>query len=190
MSEMRSQFLTRTFFDLYEDQSLFNTDLVSTLGSSFLSVNESNDLYMLIASKYGDSNIRYTNEKLFKLNLFKEIKVYYPKVLAFIRDQSRLRNADIADFQKSGQSIVNIGAHNTADVSTTSETGINQLDSQQVNMGSRGELSVLLDRLDAYRAGEEDKFLNNLNKLFIQIIVPMADLLYGTYPEEEGGNQL
>ncbi len=182
---MTNQFGTPTLFNLYPDIETFEDDLTLMLPSFSMTKEEQRDLFMLIASRYGDSNIRYTNNNLFKLNLFRHIKVYYPKVLAFIRDQARLRDASTEEFQIGGKSITNMGSHNTADISTDTTQGINQLDSQQISNVKRGELVVLIDRLAAYRAGEENRFLDGLNGLFIQIISPQADLLYGTPINEE-----
>ena len=181
---LRNQFYTPTFFDLYGDSATFKAD-ATTFVNTLLTEEELEDLYMLIASRYGDSNIRYTNDYLFKMNLFQHVKVYYPKVLAFVRDQKRLREASNAELQKGGKSITNVGAHNTANISTDTDEGINQLDSQQITNQMRGEFGVLLDRIEAYKAGEEYKFLGGLNKLFVQIIAPFADLLYGTETQVE-----
>lgn len=184
---IKPQFLTRTFFDIYPDQTTFRDDL-AVLGNATIKAmtqDQQDELYMLIAAKYGDSNVRYTNEHLFSMNLFKEINYKWPKVLAWQRDQERLREAETKDFQFGGKSVQNQGAHNTANVSTDTTEGINQLDAQVIVNSQRGELGVLRERLDAYRAGEEDKFVNSLYHLFMVVIAPMADLLYGTLKEEE-----
>lgn len=184
---LKQRFLTRTFFELYSDPEIFYNELTD-LGNeeiSDLSQEQSDYLYMLIASKYGDSNVRYTNERLFSMNLFRLINTRWPKVMAWERDQKKLRETEDAEFRRGGKTVMNQGAHNTADVSTDTTEGINQLDSQAITNMERGQLGVLQERLAAYKTGEEDKFLKELNPLFIQIIAPMADLLYGTEKEEE-----
>lgn len=182
----RPQFLTRTFFDLYPDQDSFIEDL-EVFGVSEvkeMDQDRKDQLYLLIASKYGDSNIRYTNEKLFSMNLFKEINTKWPRILAWQRDQKYLRDTELEQFRLGGKTVQNQGSHNTADVSTDTTDGINQLDSQVIVNSQRGELGVLQERLLAYRAGEEDKFVKSLRHLFVVIIAPMSDLLYGRDPQD------
>lgn len=181
------RFPTKTLFNIYPNLTAFKDD-ITELGNSEISA-MSNDqianLYMYIAAKYGDSNIRYTNEYLFKLNLFKEINSKWPKVLAWQRDQKTLRDTDIEQFKIGARMIQNTGAHNTSNIDMDTLEGIDQLDAQTITNSQRGELGVLQERISAYRTGEEDKFVNSLAPLFIVIIAPMHDLLYGTLPEEE-----
>lgn len=184
---MKPRFLTKTLFQIYPNIGDFSSDLPTFANSEINSLDEDQikELYFLIVSKYGDSNIRYTNEYLFRINLFKEINNKYPKVLAWKRDQKTLRDTDIEQFRIGGRMVQNTGAHNTSDVNTDTMDGIDQLDMQTITNSQRGDLAVLQDRLTAYRVGEEDRFVNSLSNLFVVIIAPMSDLLYGTMPEEE-----
>jgi hypothetical protein len=178
-----SQFITRTFFNIYPDFEKFELDAPEFMNT--MSEEELKELFMLIAARYGDSHTRYTNEFLFKMNLWKDINNRYPMVIAWKRDQKRLRDADLLDFQRGGKTVQNAGAHNTANISTDTMEGIEQLDAQTITNNQRGELGVLLDRLGAYATGQEDKFLIHLAKLFMQVIAPMADLLFGTEGDEQ-----
>lgn len=179
-----SQFLTRTFFDIYPTVASFGDDVVK-LGNEDIKAMDENDvqyLYMTIASKYGDSRVRYTNEFLFSLSMFRQINTYWPVILTFNRDQKKLRDGSDEDFMRGGRSILNQGAHNTADVSLDTEVGINQLDAQAITNMQRGIFGVLQERAASYKKGKEDDFLKTLVPLFMQILTPMADLLYGTDP--------
>jgi hypothetical protein len=185
---MTKTYATRTFSDIYPDEYTFISDLNEAINFT-MSDEEKSDLFWMIYSKYGDSNVRYTNEYLFKAALFKRyVNVYYPTLLAILREQKKLRETPDDEFAKAGKMVVNIGAHNTADVSTDTTEGIEQLDTQQISNSQRGLMSVIADRLSVLKAGMEEQFLKRLNPLFIQIIAPQWDLLYGHDPKdfEEG----
>lgn len=100
--------------------------------------------------------------------------------MAWKRDQKYLRDTDLEKFQLGGKTVKNVGAHNTANVSLDTMEGINQLDVQEIYNTKSGELGILLSRLSSYRSGEEERFLNTLTPLFVVIVQPMADLLYGS----------
>lgn len=179
MVTVAKRFPTRTFFQIIPTLGDFdtyrfefgNTDIKN------LSPDDLNDLYLLIASRYGDSHVRYTNEKLFLMALFREINCRYPRVFAWERDQKRLRDALTSEFQTAGNIVHNVGSDNTQN-KTNAEIGTVKLDAQTVTNQSTGELNVLISRIESYRSGEEDRFLNELAFLFLHIIRPMADLLF------------
>lgn len=181
---IRKTYLTPTFSDLYPDEATFISDLDEAINFD-MTDDEKSDLFWLIFSKYGDSNTRYTNDYLFKANLFKrQINIYYPTLLATLREQKKLRDTTDDEFAKAGKMVVNMGAHNTADVSTDTTDGIEQLDTQQISNSQRGLMSVIADRLAGMKSGMEDQFLKRLNPLFRQIIAPDWDLLYGRDPKD------
>lgn len=175
--------LTRTYSEIYPELSFFQTDFDKFCNVE-LSEEEQEELWLLIMSKYGDSHVRFTNENLFALRLFKEVNCYWPMVQAIRRDQKRLRDATNEDFQKGGEMTTNTGAHNTSDLQTNAESGSVQLNAQNVTNTKRNELGVIIDRQLAYRADEEDRFLDGLKPLFIQILQAQRDLLYVTEVEE------
>lgn len=179
-----SQFLTRTFFNIYPTEVDFGKDIQRFGNATIKALGEEDAtyLYMTIASKYGDSRVRYTNETLFSMAMFREINTYWPVIVTFNRDQGKLREGTDEDFMRGGKTIANSGAYNTADVSLDTEVGINQLDAQAITNMQRGIFGVLQERAASYKKGKEDDFLKTLNPLFMQIITPMADLLYGTDP--------
>lgn len=177
-------YITRTFSDIYPDTAAFVSDLEEALNFD-MTAEEKENLFWLIFSKYGDSNVRYTNEFLFKANLFKrQINVYYPTVLAILREQAKIRDTSDNVFAQAGKMVINSGAHNTALVSTDTTAGIDQLDMQQISNSQRGLFSVIVDKLSAMKSGAEDTFLKRLNPLFVQIIAPQWDLLYGRDPQD------
>lgn len=180
---MTKTYLTRTYSDIYPELSFFQTDY-NKFCKLELSEDEQEELWLLIMSKYGDSHVRYTNETLFALRLFKEVNCYWPMVQAIRRDQKRLREATNEDFQKGGEVVTNAGAHNTSDIQTDADSGAVQLNAQNVTNTKRNELGVLIDRQLAYKADEEDRFLDGLKPLFIQILQAQRDLLYVTEVED------
>lgn len=182
---MTKTYLTRTYSEIYPELSFFQTDFDKFCNVE-LSEEEQEELWLLIMSKYGDSHVRFTNENLFALRLFKEVNCYWPMVQAIRRDQKRLRDATNEDFQKGGEMTTNTGAHNTSDLQTNAESGSVQLNAQNVTNTKRNELGVIIDRQLAYRADEEDRFLDGLKPLFIQILQAQRDLLYVT--EVEGND--
>lgn len=176
---MTKTYLTRTYSEIYPELSFFQTDFDKFCNVE-LSEEEQEELWLLIMSKYGDSHVRFTNETLFALRLFKEVNCYWPMVQAIRRDQKRLREATNEDFQKGGEMTTNTGAHNTSDLKTNADSGSVQLNAQNVTNTKRNELGVIIDRQLAYRADEEDRFLDGLKPLFIQILQAQRDLLYVT----------
>lgn len=180
---MTKTYLTRTYSEIYPELSFFQTDFDKFCNVE-LSEEEQEELWLLIMSKYGDSHVRFTNENLFALRLFKEVNCYWPMVQAIRRDQKRLRDATNEDFQKGGEMTTNTGAHNTSDLKTNADSGSVQLNAQNVTNTKRNELGVIIDRQLAYRADEEDRFLDGLKPLFIQILQAQRDLLYVTEVEE------
>ena len=180
---MTKTYLTRTYSEIYTELSFFQTDFDKFCNVE-LSEEEQEELWLLIMSKYGDSHVRFTNETLFALRLFKEVNCYWPMVQAIRRDQKRLREATNEDFQKGGEMTTNTGAHNTSDLKTNADSGSVQLNAQNVTNTKRNELGVIIDRQLAYRADEEDRFLDGLKPLFIQILQAQRDLLYVTEVKE------
>ena len=180
---MTKTYLTRTYSDIYPTIDKFSTDFGKYSRFS-LDTDGQERLWLLIMSKYGDSHVRYTNENLFSLRLFTEINCYWPMVLAIERDQKRLRDAENTDFQVGGKMITNTGAHNTSNLQTDAAEGSVQLNAQNVTSTERNELGVLIDRQLAYKSDEEDRFLDGLKPLFIQILQQQRDLLYVTEVDE------
>lgn len=178
-------YITRTLSDILPGYDEFNAEVMSKLNFK-MTEDEKEYLFTLVYSKYADSHARYTNESLFILNLKKEIMVYYPQVLAIIRDQKKMRDTSDTDFARAGRTMVNMGAHNTANLPTTTMEGVNQLDTQTVQNNERAAIDVLMQRMDLYRSGFEDHFLDKFVKLFVQIISPQRDLLYITEAAEYG----
>ena len=180
-------FITRIFSDIYPDMESFKED-VTKYSKIKMTDEEQEDLFFMIYSRYGNSNLRYTDEFLFSLRLFNHINIFYPKVLAIKRDQIKLRESTDAELQYGGKTIQNQAQHNTADIANDTSLGVPQIDGQTVSILERSKLGVLQERLFSYTSGEEDVFLKDMYILFVQVIAPLSDLLFATHPfdEEEG----
>lgn len=177
-------YITRTLSDILPGYDEFNSAIISKLNFTMTAA-EKDYLFTLLYSRYADSHSRYTNESLFILNLKKEIMVHYPAVMAMIRDQKTLRDTTDKEFANAGRMILNVAGHNTANISTETREGIEQLDSQQIQNNERARIDVLFQRMDMYRSDMEDRFLNRFVRYFVQIIYPQRDLLYISAPGEE-----
>lgn len=172
---------SKTFKDIFADYDTFKSWYTENSGLS----DDETDVpakktFSLIFNQYADCHIAFTEDG-FKNHFANDIYTYYKEFEATtsaIDDLMKLADDDI--------SISGAVVQNIADVpETTSSTDVESVDflgNQTKTFNKKGTLQIKREQLSNKRTYTTKTFLGRFRHLFIRIISPSFNILYG---EEE-----
>lgn len=183
MNSLYGNFRTRTFCDIFDNaDTLYNFFVATPLGDT-VTQQDINIIYMLLASKYGNSNIAYSSEDQFKLRLCTLIASHGPVWSKRTEIQKKLRTLTDEEIFKGGKNVYNHAYNPGQAPSTDDATGepiLNYINDQTSQITVRSKMSGYTELLSLLDTDVNEDFLREFRKLFLVIVEYEVPLWYTT----------
>lgn len=184
MNSLYGNYRTRKFSDIYGDFNTFNTDyqfyVNNGLNTNFQAENTIQTLYMLLCSRYMNSNIASSDENQFKLKLFSIIYQYGPTWEKRLKIQSDLRALTNDDLQSGSTAIYNHSFNPSTTPSTQTKDELPTVDDQNVTKHKKSKMDAYANLMALLEKDVTEEFLNKFKKLFLTVVEPELPLWYIT----------
>ena len=144
-------------------------------------------LFYLLYSHYGNSHISYSDEHQFVYSLFSIIMNYGPawaKRLAIQDELNKLSLEEGSDIYHGAKAIYNHAYNPGTEPSTQTLTELPQINEQNTTNYRKSKLEGLANLAALLRTDVTENFLSKFRKLFIKVVAPDRPLLYTTYQED------
>lgn len=196
--EMKPQYSTVLFTDVWDDVTDFKTDFAASPFNGAISATEgtpsetnpivphdnvSRTFYLLYA-KYGNNPIANQDINQFKFKVFGLIFQYGPTWEKRLEIQERLRGISDSDLLKGSKAIYNTAMNPSTAPSTSSLDELTYINSQNTTNYKKSKMDAyaqLWDLLDTDVTGD---YINKFKICFKQFVRPENPLLYITDAEE------
>lgn len=144
-------------------------------------------LFYLLYSRYGNSHISYSDEDQFVYALFSIIMMYGPawaKRLSIQEELNKLSLDDGSDIYLGSGAIYNHALNPGTAPSTQTLNELAHIDEQNTTKYRKSKLEGLASLASLLETDVTEDFLNKFRKLFIRVTAPDTPLLYRTDTEE------
>lgn len=173
---------TRSFSEIYPNYNEFDEDALyfqnAGLNPSFNNSSTYRTIYMILASRFKNSHVAYSDESQFKLELFSKIFQFGPTWERELSIQSSLRNLTEKDLLTGAKAIYNHSFNPSTTPSTTDTEELPTVNDQNVTKYTKSKLegySILISLLE--KDVTED-FIKRFKNLFLKIVAPQRPLWY------------
>lgn len=184
-TSLYGNYRTRSFTDIYSNETDFINDWNSTPFSKNLSIDMSLVFYLLYA-RYGNSHIASSDENQFRYHLFSIVFQYGPTWSKELEVQADVRALSLEDLQLGSTNIINSAANPGTAPSTQTLEELQYIDQQNVTKNKRSKVDGYALLLSLLKDDVTEQFIKRFQKLFLTIVEPERPLWYVDYPE--GGN--
>ena len=143
-------------------------------------------LFYLLYSRYGNSHISYTDENQFVYALFSVIMMYGPswaKRLSIQEELQKLSLDDNSDIYLGSGAIYNHALNPGSAPSTQTLTELPHINEQNTTKHRKSKLEGIANLAALLETDVTEEFLGKFRKLFIRVVAPDMPLLYETYTE-------
>lgn len=174
---------TRTFNEIFEgNYEVFQDKLeeISNDNMTTLLKNKVQLVYILLASRYGNSHIANSDENQFILQVYSKLFQFAPTWLKRLEIQESLRNLSIDELRQGSKAIYNSALNPDQPPSTGALEELTRIASQNTTNYKRSTLEAYAQLVDLLETDITEDFLRHFKKLFIQITAPDYPLLYKT----------
>ena len=184
-SSLYGNYRTRTFSDIYMDAESFAADWEMSTFPSHIEELPIELIFMLLYSRYGNSNIASSDENRFKFQMFAMIFQYGPSWNKELKMQKEIRSLNVDDFRKGSTSIVNNAANPSGAPSTDTNEILTFINQQNVSKTERSVADGYALMLSLLKDDVTETFLKRFQKLFLTIVEPELPLWYLTTQNSE-----
>ena len=186
---------TRTFTQIFSDDGetgtyeafsamLAQTPFADRIAAAHI---DTELLFYLLYSRYGNSHISYSDEHQFVYSLFSIIMNYGPawaKRLAIQDELNKLSLEEGSDIYRGSKAIYNHAYNPGTEPSTQTLTELPQINEQNTTNYRKSKLEGLANLEALIETDVTEEFLTKFRKLFIKVVAPDRPLLYTTYQED------
>lgn len=184
-SSLYGNYRTRTFADIFSDFPIFYEEWSNTVFAENIEELKTDLIFMLLYSRYGNSNIASSDENRFKYQLFSIIFQYGPTWQKELETQKEIRSLTIEQLQEGSRNIVNNASNPATTPSTVDTEELPYVNQQNVSKAKRSRVDGYALLLSLLKDDVTENFLARFRNLFLTIVEPDRPLWYTTYPEEE-----
>lgn len=145
-------------------------------------------LFYMLYSRYGNSHISYTDENQFVYALFSTIMMYGPawaKRLSIQEELNKLPLEDGSEIYLGSGAIYNHALNPGTAPSTQTLTELPHINEQNTTKYRKSKLEGLSNLMALLETDVTEEFLAKFRKLFIRVTAPDQPLLYTTYNTQE-----
>lgn len=176
---------TRTFADIFPSADDFTAEWNSTIFATNLETINTDLIFTLLYSRYGNNHIAASDENRFKYNVFSIIFQYGPTWQKELEEQKKIRALSVDDLREGSRNIVNSALNPSGPPSTQNTEELPYVNNQNVSKTKRSIADGYAVLFSLLKEDVSEAFLERFKKLFLTIIEPEKALWYVTYPEEE-----
>lgn len=173
---------TRTFSDIYPSYAEFDTDVAfynsSGLNPQLKDLSTYRTIYMLLASRYKNSSIAYSDESQFKLELFSKIFQFAPNWERELDLQRTLRGLSESELTTGGRAIYNHSYNPSTAPSTQATEELPTVNDQNVTKYTKSKLDAYSNLVNLLEKDVTEDFVRRFRYLFIKIVAPQRPLWY------------
>ena len=144
-------------------------------------------LFYLLYSRYGNSHISYTDEDQFVYALFSIIMTYGPawaKRLSIQEELQKLSLEEGSDIYLGSGAIYNHALNPGTAPSTQTLNELPQINEQNTTKYRKSKLEGLASLAALLETDVSEEFLGKFRKLFIRVVAPDRPLIYEKYTQE------
>ena len=144
-------------------------------------------LFYLLYSRYGNSHISYSDEDQFVYALFSIIMTYGPawaKRLSIQEELQKLSLEEGSDIYLGSGAIYNHALNPGTAPSTQTLTELPQINEQNTTKYRKSKLDGLANLAALLETDVSEEFLGKFRRLFIRVVAPDRPLIYENYTEE------
>lgn len=182
-SSLYGNYRTRTFSDIFHNAANFFEEWQLTPFAENIETINTELIFMLLYSRYGNSNIAASDENRFKYQLFSLIFQYAPTWQKELDIQKQIRTMDISTFREGSRNIINNAANPSSAPSTQSTEELPYINNQNVSKSQKSLADGYAYLLSLLKDDVTESFLKRFEKLFLTIVEPEEPLWYVTYSE-------
>lgn len=187
MNSLYGNYRTRTFSDVFPSADTFLAQWRDCpLGAGCLTDDETNKIWFLLASKYMNSHICYSDENQFKFMLFQLLYANGPTYCKKMDIQEKLRNLTDSEIVLGTKMIYNHAFNPNSAPSTSTLTEIETINDQNTSNTLRGKLQAYGELHSLLNTDLTNQFLRKFKDLFLKIVEPQLPLWYVS---EEGDEE-
>lgn len=181
--QMKPQYNTVLFNDVYEDVDTFLEDYQNNGINTTISDTSATTLFYLLFARYGNNPIANYDITQFKYKLFAIIFQYGPTWEKRLDIQTKIRGLSDEEIMFGGKAIYNHAYNPSSAPSTDTLEEINYINDQNTTKHKKSKLEAYSLLNDLLENDVTEFFLDKFKYLFKQFVAPENPLLYIT--EEE-----
>lgn len=181
--QMKPQYNTVLFNDVYEDVDTFLEDYQNNGINTTISNTSATTLFYLLFARYGNNPIANYDITQFKYKLFAIIFQYGPTWEKRLDIQTKIRGLSDEEIMFGGKAIYNHAYNPSSAPSTDTLEEINYINDQNTTKHKKSKLEAYSLLNDLLENDVTEFFLDKFKYLFKQFVAPENTLLYIT--EEE-----
>ncbi len=185
MNSLYGNYRTRTFSDIFPTSEAFVEGFVaSPVGDSITNANLAK-IWFLLASRYMNSHISYSDENQFKFMVYQKVYGYGPTYIKKMEIQDTLRELTEEEIILGTKMIYNHAFNPNSEPSTSTLEEIETINDQNTSNVKRSKLQAYAELHSLLHSDLTTSFINKFKDLFLKIVEPELPLWYITEEEEE-----
>lgn len=185
MNSLYGNYRTRTFSDIFPSDTSFIEGFRDCPLGSVLTDEEASKIWFILASKYMNSHICYSDENQFKFNVYQIVYSAGPTYCKKVELQDKLRALTDTDILKGTKVIYNHAYNPASAPSTDTLTEIETINDQNTANTLKSKMQGYTELYSALNDRLTEDFLHKFKKLFLRVVEPQLPLWYITNVEEE-----
>lgn len=176
---------TRKFTDIWPKVEDFLNDYNNNGIKTTVSQENTQTLYYLLYSKYGNSHIASSDENQFKYKVFTTIFAYGPTWEKRLEIQETLRGLTQDELLQGSKQISNHGYNPSSEPSTATLEELITINEQNTSQYKKSKLDAYTLLIGLLETDVSMQFINRFKDLFLKIVQPQLPLWYITDTQEE-----
>lgn len=174
---------TPQFTDIWQSAEQFLTDYHNQDIKQVMTDEYVETLFYLLYSRYGNSNIAFTDTTQFKYNVYSIMFMYGPTWEERVKLQEKLRNLSDDEIRQGSKAIYNSSLNPGTQAVVNEDGEINFLNSQNTTNYKKSKLEGIALKWDMLATDVTSEFLNRFSKLFIKILGPVKAVTFSDINE-------
>lgn len=183
-SSLYGNYRTRTFSNIFESAEKFTEEWNNTPFSTAIETIDTNLIFTLLYSRYGNSSIASSDENQFKYKLFSLVFQYGPTWQKELTIQKEIRTLNFDEWVKGSTNIVNNADNPSGSPTIQALNELPYINTQNVSKTVRSKADGYALLLSLLKDDVTENFIARFRKLFLTIVQPERPLWYITEPEE------
>lgn len=184
-TSLYGNFRTRTFSDIFNSAEAFQDEWENTAFPAAIEEINTDLIFFLLYSRYGNSSIASSDENQFKYKLFSYVFQYAPSWQKELAVQKAIRELNISDLQRGSTNIVNNANNPSGTPPTNTREALPYINAQNVSMVERSIADGYALLMSLLKDDVTENFIARFRNLFLTIVAPELPLWYENYPTED-----
>lgn len=184
-SSLYGNYRTRIFSEIFNSAELFKEEWEKTAFPAAIEEINTELIFFLLYSRYGNSSIASSDENQFKYKLFSYVFQYAPSWQKELEVQKAIRELKISDLQHGATNIVNNANNPSGAPATDSREALPYINAQNVSMVERSVADGYALLMSLLKDDVTENFIARFRTLFLTVVAPELPLWYENNPMED-----